>query len=281
MEYCHIRIELSFAPFERAKNGNAFGNGLTPSSFDPHQSPKVERSHQPIQDGFTRNGVVCLSNASFNFCKATGGSLTPQSLPSIKSLAGSFYRFLFFFFYILQANYWAANSKGPNSYWKSKYYTGSSLFSPKEVCEEIFLLLLLSEAMAVRDAVLSQSPDFRELRKASMRNATVVYDLLIVCCIQHGQTAMLCESLERALKFSFEDAHIWSQFAYSLIAAGKFNKAVLVLKEVARLCPDNPLPCLMAAKVCLEHLSLVDEGFNLAVDAVQRAEAQHSNVTSR
>ena len=181
----------------------------------------------------------------------------------------------------MQANYWAANSKGPNSYWKSKYYTGSSLFSPKEVCEEIFLLLLLSEAMAVRDAVLSQSPDFRELRKASMRNATVVYDLLIVCCIQHGQTAMLCESLERALKFSFEDAHIWSQFAYSLIAAGKFNKAVLVLKEVARLCPDNPLPCLMAAKVCLEHLSLVDEGFNLAVDAVQRAEAQHSNVTSR
>lgn len=84
--------------------------------------------------------------------------------------------------------------------------------------------------MAVRDAVLSQSPEFRELRKASMRNATVVYDLLTVCCIQHGQTAMLCESLERALKFSFEDSHIWSQFSLSLIAAGKFNKALLVLK---------------------------------------------------
>lgn len=84
--------------------------------------------------------------------------------------------------------------------------------------------------MAVRDAVLSQSPEFRELRKASMRNATVVYDLLAVCCVHHGQTSMLCESLERALKFSFEDAHIWSQFSFSLIAAGKFSKAVLVLK---------------------------------------------------
>ena len=130
----------------------------------------------------------------------------------------------------VQANYLAVGTKGPNSHWKSKFYTGSSLFLPRDVNEEVFLLLLLSEAMAVRDAVLSQSPEFRELRKASMRNATVVYDLLIVCCIQHGQTAMLCESLERALKFSFEDAHIWSQFSYSLIAAGKFNKAVLVLK---------------------------------------------------
>ena len=92
MEYCHIRIELSFAPFERAKNGNAFGNGLTPSSFDPHQSPKVERSHQPIQDGFTRNGVVCLSNASFNFRKAAGGSLTRQVSPLL-----TFYRLFFIF----------------------------------------------------------------------------------------------------------------------------------------------------------------------------------------
>ncbi|XP_046456271.1 tetratricopeptide repeat protein 7B-like isoform X2 [Daphnia pulex] len=181
-----------------------------------------------------------------------------------------------------QGNYWAVSSaKGPNSHWKSKYYTGSSLFSPRDVNEEVFLLLLLSEAMAVRDAVLSQSPEFRDLRKASMRNATVVYDLLIVCCIQHGQTAMLCESLERALKFSFEDAHIWSQFSYSLIAAGKFNKAVLVLKEVARLCPSNPLPCLMAAKVCLEHLNLIDDGFNLATEAVRRAVKQDSNISSR
>lgn len=53
------------------------------------------------------------------------------------------------------------------------------------------------------------------------------------------------------------------------------------MQEVARLCPTNPLPCLMAAKVCLEHLSLVDEGFNLAVEAAQRAETHRSNITSR
>ena len=63
-----------------------------------------------------------------------------------------------------------------------------------------------------------------------MCNASAIYDLLTLCCIHHNQALMLSESLERALKFSFDDSHIWSQLAYSLIAAGKFNKGVLVLK---------------------------------------------------
>lgn len=37
----------------------------------------------------------------------------------------------------------------------------------------------------------------------------------------------------------------------------------------------------MAAKICLEHLSLVDDGFRLAGEAARRAELQHSNVLSR
>lgn len=169
----------------------------------------------------------------------------------------------------------------PESQWKYKQYTGSSLFCPKDVHEEVFLLVLISEAMAVRDAVLSQSPDFRDLRKAAQRQATAVYDLLALCCVQHDQTAMLCESLERALKFSFEDGHVWSQFAYSLIAAGRYSKAVLVLKEVGRLQPNNPLPCLMAAKVCLEQLSLIDEGYEFASEAVNRTKGEKSNISSR
>ena len=119
------------------------------------------------------------------------------------------------------------------------------------------------------------------MRKTTMRNATAIYDLLAICCIQHDQAAMLSESLERALKFSFEDAHIWSQFAYSLIASAKYSKAVLVLKEVARLCPKDPLPCLMAARVCLERLNLVDDGYDWASQAVTRLNSTRSNISSR
>ncbi len=37
----------------------------------------------------------------------------------------------------------------------------------------------------------------------------------------------------------------------------------------------------MAAKVCLEHLNLIDDGFNLATEAVRRAVKQDSNISSR
>ncbi len=127
-----------------------------------------------------------------------------------------------------------SSKSGLESTWKSKRYTGSGLFTPKDVNEEVFLLLLIGEAMAARDVVLSQSSEFREIRKNAMSNVTAIFDLLTISCTHHGQINMLCESLERALKFSFEDSHVWSQFAYSLIAAGKYSKAVLVLMVLYR-----------------------------------------------
>ena len=133
------------------------------------------------------------------------------------------------FLKLIQANYTPYDKKVPDSHWKSKFYAGSGLVTARDLNEEIFLLLLIGEAIAVRDVVLSQSPEFRDMRKTTMRNATAIYDLLTICCVKHDQAAMLSESLERALKFSFEDSHIWSQFAYSLIASGKYTKAVLVL----------------------------------------------------
>ena len=37
----------------------------------------------------------------------------------------------------------------------------------------------------------------------------------------------------------------------------------------------------MAAKIYLEHLNLIDEGFNSAEEGVQRAKFQRSNVLPR
>ena len=56
---------------------------------------KAQRWSEAInryKSGFTRNGVVCLSNASFNFRKAAGGSLTRQVSPLL-----TFYRLFFIF----------------------------------------------------------------------------------------------------------------------------------------------------------------------------------------
>lgn len=64
--------------------------------------------------------------------------------------------------------------------------------------------------MAVRDAVLSQSPEFKEQRIRALSNATVIYDLLTICLVRWGQVSLLHEvKLFNYLDtFDFESADI-------------------------------------------------------------------------
>lgn len=47
--------------------------------------------------------------------------------------------------------------------------------------------------MAVRNTVLSQSPEFRDIRLSAFQEAVTVYDLLAVATVRWGQTALLQE----------------------------------------------------------------------------------------
>jgi hypothetical protein len=47
--------------------------------------------------------------------------------------------------------------------------------------------------MAVRNAVLSQSPEFKEVRLSAYQDATMVYDLLAVATVRWGQVTLLQE----------------------------------------------------------------------------------------
>lgn len=141
--------------------------------------------------------------------------------------------------------------------WKPKKYIGPNLFVPKNENEETILLLLISEAMAVRDAVLSQSPEFKDARLRAFENATAVYDLLTLAVVRWHQVELLHESFERAMKFSHEEVHVWMQYALCLINLGRYSQAHSVLEVVARLSPQKVMPCLLSARLCYEHLNLV------------------------
>jgi len=54
-------------------------------------------------------------------------------------------------------------------------------------------LACCSEAMAARDAVLSQSPEFKEARIRAYDNATAIYDLLTIALIRWGHADLLHE----------------------------------------------------------------------------------------
>ncbi|XP_068110676.1 tetratricopeptide repeat protein 7B isoform X2 [Hyperolius riggenbachi] len=153
-------------------------------------------------------------------------------------------------------------------------YSGESIFCPQENTEEALLLLLISESMANRDAVLSRIPEHKNDRLISLQSASVVYDLLTIALGRRGQYEMLSECLERAMKFAFEEFHLWYQFALSLMAAGKSARAVKVLRECIRLKPEDATIPLLAAKLCMGSLHWMDEAerfAKLVVDCSDRS----------
>ncbi|XP_068146851.1 tetratricopeptide repeat protein 7B isoform X1 [Drosophila tropicalis] len=154
--------------------------------------------------------------------------------------------------------------------WKPRKYAARQQFSPKNQQEEVILLLLIAEALAVRDTVLSQSPEFRQVRQFAMGNVTAVYDLLTLATVRWGLVQLLNESFEKALKFSFGEQHIWRQYGLSLMAAEKHAQALRVLQESIKLIPSDPLPCLLASKLCYESLGAVKQGLDFAQQALKR-----------
>uniref|UniRef100_A0A673W032 Tetratricopeptide repeat domain 7A n=1 Tax=Salmo trutta TaxID=8032 RepID=A0A673W032_SALTR len=151
-------------------------------------------------------------------------------------------------------------------------YSTDSVFCPQDVVEEAVLLLLITESMASGDAVISRVPDHKEAQETSLQDTTSVYDLLSIGMARRGQYAMLSECLERAMKFSFNEFHLWHQLGLSLMACGKGVGAVSVLKECARMRPEDPSLPMLAAKVCIGQLHWLEEAEALSQSVVSMGE---------
>ncbi|XP_077092476.1 tetratricopeptide repeat protein 7A isoform X1 [Siphateles boraxobius] len=151
-------------------------------------------------------------------------------------------------------------------------YNTEGAFCPQDVVEEAVLVLLITESMASGEAVISRNPEHREARESSMQDASSVYDLLSIGMARRGQYSMLSECLERAMKFSYNEFHLWYQLGLSLMASGKNEGAVSVLKECVTMRPQDPIPPLLAAKVCINQLHWLEDAVSLAAGVVALGE---------
>jgi tetratricopeptide repeat protein 7 len=154
--------------------------------------------------------------------------------------------------------------------WMPRRYSTRNQFLPKNQHEETLLLLLISEALANRDAVLSQSPEFRVARMHALGNATAVYDLLTLATVRWSQMSFLHDTFEKALKFAFNEQHVWRQYALSLISLTRHAQALNALKESSKLSPGDTVQLLMSAKLCYEHLGQIQEGLQLSNEALRK-----------
>ncbi|XP_039755055.1 tetratricopeptide repeat protein 7B [Pararge aegeria] len=191
-------------------------------------------------------------------------------------------------------------SEGP---WKPKKYAGINQFVPRNEYEEVVLLLLVGEAMAVRDAVLSQSAEFEAAREHALRNAVAVVDLLALASVRWGQLALVIESLERAMKFSFGCAHVWRQRALATAAAARCPaaapppaapapllpgthawsahvRALCVARRSGPLVPRDAALRLLGASTCY-RAGWIEEGIELADEALAIEEEREGWLLAR
>ncbi|NXP88425.1 TTC7B protein, partial [Passerina amoena] len=149
---------------------------------------------------------------------------------------------------------------------RPRVYTGENIFCPQENTEEALLLLLISESMVGKQAVISETQIFVPLSQLDEVCKCYGVFLLFAGCSQPSSSHRPC--LERAMKFAFEEFHLWYQFALSLMAAGKSARAVKVLKECIRLKPDDATIPLLAAKLCMGSLHWLEEAERFATAVV-------------
>lgn len=83
------------------------------------------------------------------------------------------------------------------------------------------------------------------------------------------------------MKFSFEEPHVWEQHALSLISMGRHLHALAVLREVSRLQPTRALPCMLAARLCYEHLGRTRDGLQWAQLAKTKESARPQGLLGR
>lgn len=152
--------------------------------------------------------------------------------------------------------------------WKPHRYSGQSLFNPNQREEELLLLLQISEQQAAANVVLERSVEFARARRESINNVIAVHDLFSIAFTPHRHFAM--DLFEKAVKFSFENRHVWLQFGLASHQTAKNpTRCVRIFEECLRLQPQDPLPLLFQSKIYLQQLADAESALRCAEQALQ------------
>ncbi|TNN18036.1 Tetratricopeptide repeat protein [Schistosoma japonicum] len=162
------------------------------------------------------------------------------------------------------------------------YRYPTNRYIPDNRIEEAVFSLMISEHIASQDVILNRPSELSEPQIVrSFNNAAAVYDLLAVLLTKVRHFKFLSKCLEKALKFSYRQFHIWYQFALSLISSKQYYRGYLALRECLRIDDSKISVYLLTSSLCLGHLNLIEEGMELASRAVEVASQSEAALLAR
>lgn len=127
-------------------------------------------------------------------------------------------------------------------------------YSPEDLPQEAFLLLLLAESILNTDPILDMSSEYDEAKKNLLQDSRSLYNLLAVTVTDSSLYEAYGDIVETSLKYSYDEFHVWYQYGLSLFSAGKLEKSAVVFAECYRIRPEDPMPSLLCAKVYITKL---------------------------
>ncbi|CAH8485969.1 unnamed protein product [Schistosoma turkestanicum] len=162
------------------------------------------------------------------------------------------------------------------------YRYPTNRYIPDNRIEEAVFSLMISEHIASQDVILNRPSELSEPQIVrSFNNAAAVYDLLAILLTKVRHFKFLSKCLEKSLKFSYHQFHIWYQFALSLISSKQYYRGYLALCECLRIDNSKISVYLFASSLCLGHLNLIEEGMELASRAVEVASQSETAFMAR
>ncbi|CAG7716142.1 unnamed protein product [Allacma fusca] len=270
----HKAADLAIAYFQNqekyAANLASVNSTTTTVSQSPHPPTYDKKRPNSLIDYAIRRGPVILleDNQTDEAVKRLQWLLRSCETNAFSSIRLLLYRRLAEV--LLRYRWFPSSAPAMDSLSKAKHYAGASIFTPHNLWEDVFLVLLLSEAVVVRDGVLNQAPEFAKARKLANLNAAAVFDLLTVAAGRWGKFSVLNECFDRALKFSFEEPHVWSQYALTF-QAGNINsrKSTHTILEAAKLSKKPTSLLLLGAQQLFSRYE-VQEGLDLVAKAKEK-----------
>ncbi|UJR29828.1 hypothetical protein I4U23_017371 [Adineta vaga] len=134
------------------------------------------------------------------------------------------------------------------------HHNSQPLFVPRDIDEEILLLLLLGQSSTLNEAVLNWQPEYEAQRERSHQAAYNILSLLAIFLSRKQAFHLIADSYEQALRFSFEHFQTWYNYGLALISSGQSFRAYLILKECLRMQPQNIQVYLQLSKIILQDI---------------------------
>lgn len=142
-----------------------------------------------------------------------------------------------------------------------------SMFCPCNKTEEGLLILLIGQALLYKEGCVSLHEEDTVMCTQTSRQTHSLLNMMVLLMGRFGQYRALADTLEKFLKFSYEDLYICKQFGLALLSSGQYCRGAAVLEKCHETKADIPI-ALTIAKTYINQLQRYEKAISICTSCL-------------